>query len=524
MLATQTRDDTIRLYESVTGKSIRLVRKGTTSDWLSYDGSQVVFTRDGHHLASGGADHTVRLWECNTGREVLRISLGALDASGLAVSPNDHTLAAACTRHGYYDSIHTWSLPSGKELQEWKVEEAHWLYLPSGPLAYSPNGSILALAYADHIHLWDAASGRLLRRLSASAVNSLAFSPDGRVLASGAGRLHVYLSDFGNPRNRFSAVVQLWDVETGKELLKIDGVSEERIKSKAITGIINCVAFAPDGQLLATASDDGSVRLWEAATGKEILRFKDKAAEGPSAYCVAFSPDGKRLVSGFGGALIPQEFALPNGKKVTSGLTDGTAIVWEVAPPGWTASAAKNLRDADLQALWADLAGDDATQAYRAVWTLSAAPAEAVGFFQSHLHPVPHEDDNKLAELIADLDNDDFAVSEAVTRELIWLGPQVEPALRRTLANNPSPEARGRIEGVLPAHHSWGILPALENLAGPRDAATLCSVRAICVLQRIGTPGARALLEKLATGDPQARPTREAQAALARLSKKPRPR
>ncbi len=504
MLASQGVDDTIRLWEIASGRPLQLIRKGT-SDSL-FDGYQVVFTHDGRLLVSGGDDHTIRLWESNTGREVLRISLGPLRAPALAVSPDDRTLAVVCTCTGLFDpTLHTWSLASGKELQQWKIEDNRWQCPPSGPLAYSPDGSILALGHGRYIHLWQASNGKTLHRLSASAVRSVAFSPDGRLLASCGGMRYKGVKPGQRPC--YGAVVQLWEVETGKELLKIDGFSDELIQSKGTTGIINCVAFAPDGQLLATVSDDGSVRLWEAATGKEFFRYrldaKDRGSLLPVLPCVAFSPDGRTLASG---------------------MPDGTALVWEVVPPGWDGSVAKNLRQADLDELWADLARDDAAQAYRAIWTLSAAPDQAVAFLQTHLPAVPHEDDKNLAALIADLDNDDFAMREAVTRELIWLGPQVEPALRRTLANNPSPEVRGRIEGVLPAHHSWGILPALENLAGPRDAATLCSVRAIWVLQRIGTPEARALLERLAAGDPQARPTREAQAALARLNKKPRPR
>src|SRR5205823_1684470 len=112
----------------------------------------------------------------------------------------------------------------------------------------------------------------------------------------------------------------------------------------------------------------------------------------------------------------------------------------------------------------------------------------------------------RLARLIADLDARKFAVREQATRELERVAPLVEAPLRRALASNPSPEARRRLEAILEKAGGW--VPTPEEVRGMRAAE---------VLERIGTEGARRLLEKLANGAEEVGVTQEAKAALRRL-------
>src|SRR5262249_58814508 len=114
-----------------------------------------------------------------------------------------------------------------------------------------------------------------------------------------------------------------------------------------------------------------------------------------------------------------------------------------------------------------------------------------------------------LAKLIANLDDDRFDVREAATQELRRLGSAAEPALRKALEGKPSAEARRRIGGLLEIRGEEKI-----------PAEQLRALRAIAVLERIGSPAAKEVLEALAKGAPGAKLTQEAKASLERLARR----
>jgi roadblock/LC7 domain-containing protein len=142
-------------------------------------------------------------------------------------------------------------------------------------VAFSPDGRLLAIASNDKTaRLWDPATGEQLRTLTAHGGNVLgvAFSPDGRLLATA--------SDF-------DGAARLWDPATGEQLRTLTGHTEW----------VRGVAFSPDGRLLATASNDKTARLWDPATGEQLrtLTGHDGQIHG-----VAFSPDGRLLATAGG--------------------------------------------------------------------------------------------------------------------------------------------------------------------------------------------------------------------------------
>jgi WD40 repeat protein len=291
-----------------------------------------------------------------------------------------------------------------------------------------------------------------------------AFSPDSRLLAG-------YNYNFkrrkkGDPKSTAASVV-VWEVATASEVLSLPFEGQPR------------GAFSSDGRLVAIA-DERSILIWDLAQGVARRRFQDFDGE---VTWLAFTPDGRRLISGH---------------------TDTTLLVWEIpAPP---VARQDKLEAKDLARAWAELAGGDAPRAFRARWTLVNAPEAAVTLLTRHLRPTQPADARRLAQLLGDLDSDQFPVRTAAQKELEVLGELAAPALRQALAKNPSLEVRRRAESLL------------DRLRGPvTEPEQRRTVRALAVLEAIATPEARKLLATLAQGVPESRQTQEARAAIDRL-------
>jgi hypothetical protein len=436
----------------------------------------------------------------------------------MVFSPDWKTLAAAC-EHTRDDTVRLWEVSTGKRL--------HTLKHPWGvmALAYGPGGRTLASsssevsvipvpesgrkADSDIIHLWDAVTGAEIRRLTGhkSLINALHFSPDGRLLASAS----------------HDRTVRVWNTATGKELRCLQGHPSG----------VRAVIFSPDGRLIASAGYDETVCLWEVATGSEVRRTKDRADR------LAFAPDGSTLVSAVGvkwgndnaanvlsiwdvitGELVGRlpghadgvtllRFS-PDGKVVLSGGEDCTLLAWDASAwPGARPAAPLALAPGKLESCWGDLAGTDAARAYQAVCTMVTAPRQAASFLGERLLPEPSEVPPHIATLIASLDDERFAVREEATAELAKSADQAETSLRKALASGPSPEVRGRVKGLL--ERLEGATPSPEGLR---------VLRAVDVLERVGIPAAKEVIERLARGAPEARLTQDAKASLERLSKR----
>jgi HEAT repeat protein len=132
-----------------------------------------------------------------------------------------------------------------------------------------------------------------------------------------------------------------------------------------------------------------------------------------------------------------------------------------------------------------------------------------VPFLKEHVPPAAEVDTESVRRWIADLDSEEFAVRVAAVKELGKLGDGAAPALREALAGKPSAEVRKQAEE---------LLAGLRLVSSPE---VLQRLRAVQVLERIGSPEARRLLEVLAMGAPAAHETREAKASLQRLARRP---
>jgi hypothetical protein len=236
------------------------------------------------------------------------------------------------------------------------------------------------------------------------------------------------------------------------------------------------------------ASDEG-ICLFETASWKEVgtIKLPPAVDEWPGygwIRALAISPDGRTIATGH---------------------SDSTILLWDATLRAGAKS--RPLTAAQTDVLWSDLAGKSAGAAYAAVWRLVDDPEPAVALLKNRLEPRPFAPE-KVRALLNDLDNDDFEARESAEKKLAELGEAVAPELRAAMKSNPSAEKKRRLESLL------GALDVEGSLTGP----SLRAVRAVQVLERVGSTDARALLKKLAEGDQESTTSKAAKQALARLA------
>ena len=320
ILASGSSDNTIRLWDAVTGQHQKILTGHTDSVF------SVAFSPDSKILASGSLDNTIRLWDVAT-REYKTLTEHSENVWSVAFSPDGKTLAS-----GSLDgTIRLWDANTGKHKQR---VTTNWDYVLS--VAFSPDGQTLAsgmgeyfysrrwgYSYDGDIALWDAATGQHLKTLSGHTnyVLSVAFSPDGKTLASGS-------SD---------NTIRLWDAVTGQHLKTLSGHSENVLS----------VAFSQDGKILASGSSDNTIRLWELHTRVSItpnivtspaigeqfsinVNIKAGANVGGYQFTVGFDSTALRYVAIVNGDYLPDgTFFVPpvlNENSVTLGATSLAAV------------------------------------------------------------------------------------------------------------------------------------------------------------------------------------------------------
>lgn len=482
----------------------------------------VAFSPDGAHVATSAADDfTTCIWDCQTGASVAQISRHNAWATGFNFSNNGKTLFTLWNDCNF----RTLDAMSGREVHSKEMTKA-----PDGAdyqtlyAQFCGNGknivSIGAMkGYQDNlVRVWDTSTGSLeSRRIRARFDAHHAVSWDGRILAANVAPVPVRsMLPIG------LSPIQLENLRTGEGLVTLP----------AMSGQTSPVAFSSDSRLLVVSNfgelDDpgmggksagpvSTMRVLEISSGAEVLRFRTH-----SNLSAAFSPDGRLLafnpmlrevvvwdlraspeikrIEGFDSDVCKLTFS-HKGDRLVSGHGNGTLLIWPISKP-----ATPVLDGAVAAKLWNDLAAD-APKAFRARGALASIPDAAVEVLKGRLKPAQPPDQQQIDKLLADLDSKNFATREAAQQALVSMGNRAMPVLKRALAAKPGPEASRRIGELLD-----GLKKPISN------SKDLQEIRAVAVLEDIGTERARALLNVIASGAPEAMLTQEAKSALERLT------
>jgi WD40 repeat protein len=273
ILASGGADGTIALWETATGKNTGTLKGHTRAV------SSVAFHPDGKVLASGSFDTTIRQWEATTGKELHTWTSHRARVRCVTYSPDGRTLASGSDDR----TLRLWEAATGKEIRSLAGAES-----AIESVAFSPDGKRLASVGGATIRLWDVGTGEEIRQWTRAtlaagdtpaAAHSLTLSPDGKLLAAGVGNF-----------------IRVWEVLTGKEVTTLTGHEGlVIIDSVAFSPDGKTLASGSEPSSFMDSGEKKCIRLWDMATGKQIAAWE---GHPDGAHSVAFSPDGKLLASG----------------------------------------------------------------------------------------------------------------------------------------------------------------------------------------------------------------------------------
>ncbi len=275
----------ILLYDvQMRGKKVQKVDNPVKLERHQGRGWRVAFSPDGKILATLNATGSLRLWDTKTGQP-----LQTIGASGMvAFSPDGKTMVTGGNAD-YTLSVfgfHLFDVETGKRLRTFTGHTR-----PPSSVAFSPDGRMIATGGSvgdSTVRLWDVKTGEHLRTLTGHThnVHSVAFSPDGTLLASGG----------------HDKPVRLWDVKTGQQIRALEeggwrySTGPRDLEGGRLSGFFgpaNCVAFSPDGRTLVSSNLLG-VYLWDVKRGRLLRKFRERNGGHGSSFLV-FSPDGRTL-------------------------------------------------------------------------------------------------------------------------------------------------------------------------------------------------------------------------------------
>jgi WD40 repeat protein len=244
---------------------------------------------DKSRFVSGGEGGLITVWDADGRRQILTLSGHSGEARQAAYSGDGNLIVSASSDK----TVKIWDANTGRET---RALEGHTGAVNAA--VFSPDSKRIVSASNDKtLKIWDSQAGKVLFTLThEEAVNCAAYSPDGRFVVSGSSGGFAGGGGFAGSGGftgggaagggAGGAAVIIWDANTKREPLFV---------LRGHRAPVNSVAYSRDGRRVISASDDETVKVWNAETGKEVLTFR---GHNGAVLSAAFSPDGKRALSG----------------------------------------------------------------------------------------------------------------------------------------------------------------------------------------------------------------------------------
>lgn len=476
---------------------------GNGSIQLSADGETLLTTANG-----------VGLWHTDHNNQ--QMQMRQFEAPGVnlynsaaALSPDGKTAVVVPLYHGSDMAVRFFNTATGGLIREIDNDEQ------ITGLAFSPDCQRIAVATRQRIELWDAQTGEEVRVLTGGAngmFRSMTFSPDGKMLAAlgnQPGTIHIWEMVSGKERGSLHIGAASAPVPAGRKLRPVPMMGGNMGNN------ILSLAFSRDSRLLAASAQDASLHVWDLRTNQELPPL-----------------------TGFRGHVLALVFAA-NGRELLAFDSEGTRLSWRVAALNRNNNVKlAPLADADFADLWNDLAEADLFRIYRARRHLLADAQRAVPLLDRHLHPVPVGDRKRIEQLVNDLSSPNAGTRRKAMTELrtkhgeAALGALGGGGGAANAGGGGGPGMPGGPPGMVMIRRGPGgnnavavLMQKLQNKYNTPQRQR--DLKAVGVLEEIGTPDAKKVLTRLSKGAPGVSLTVEAKAALDRLAavkkKKTRP-